>query len=304
MRGGPTARATAVLAALLLAGLLAALAPAAHAQAPTQSQGCLGPVVAVQEAPRVVQAGAAYSVLFAIQNPNGPPVDAVRATVTTTAPAGWTAVPAQRDLTLGPMGVNWNALAITAPTRGTGELGGNITILVSFTCTSGEIQKSAFTTETIEVAIEGFRVPWAPVLGGFALLVLGVAVLSLRRLRRGVAMSTPTPERPIPPGKSVKFTFLVENRRGKPQSLRLVPEGVPEGWSLHLALTDVELEPGEEKSLWAILKAPGSAPVGQEVDVLLRLMAKDGREGARLALRARVAAEEGRPAYSSSSSPA
>lgn len=295
------ASAAAILAALLLAGTLLAAPPAQAQPTTTQSQGCLAPVIIVQDAPRVVRAGSSYSLLFAIENPNGPPVEAVRATVTTTAPAGWTAVPAQRDLTLGPLKENWNALAITAPTRGTGELAGNITILVSFTCTSGEIQKSSFTTHTIEAAIEGFRVPWGSVLGGFALLVLGVVVLSLRRLRRGVAMGTPTPERPIPPGKSAKFTFLVENRRGKPQSLRLVAEGVPEGWSLHLALTDVELEPGEEKSLWAILKAPGTATPGHEVDLVLRLLGKDGREGARLALKARVTPEEGRPAYSSSS---
>lgn len=275
-------------ATLLLAVLTTVLAPGALAQPEPQSQACLPPVVHVQDSPRVVKAGSAYSLLFAIENPNGPPVEAVRATVTTTAPAGWTAVPAQRDLTLGPMNHGWNALAITTPTRGTGEMAGNITILVTFVCTSGDIQKSAFTTHAVEIAIEGFRVPWALVLGGFALLAGGVLLLGLRRLRRGVAMSTSTPERSIEPGKSAKFTFLVENRRGKPQRLHLLAEGLPEGWSLHLALTEVELEPGEEKSLWAILKAPREAPEGQDAPILLRLQAPDGRESARLVLRARV----------------
>lgn len=276
----------------LAAGLLVLvlLAPGAHAQE-LQGPACRAPILSVQETPRVLRPGTDYNLLFAIDNPNGPPVDAVRATVTTTAPAGWTAVAAQRDLTLGPKNVSVSAIAVTTPNRGTGAAEGNITIVVTFVCTSGDIQTSAFSTETVEVAIEQFQAPWPLVLGGFAVLAAGVGVLGVRRLRRGVAIASPTPERAVAPGKSVKFTLLVENRRGKPQSYRLQHEGVPEGWGVHLALTDVELEPGEEKHLWAILKAPAQAPVGQDVPVVLRLVDPEGREAARTALRVRVGEE-------------
>ena len=276
-------RGSAALAAVLL-GLL--LAPGADAQ--PEPRACDRPVLEMQEAPQRIPPGTTYSLLFAIENPNGPPVDAVRATITTTAPAGWTAVPAQRDLTLGPQNVSVNALAITAPNRGTGQAQGNITILVTFVCTSGDIQTSAFATRNVPVAIEGFQAPWPVVLGAFAVLAAGVGILGYRRLRRGVAMSSPQPDRAVAPGKSVKFTFVVENRRGKPQRLRLIAEGVPEGWGLHLALTELDLEPGEEKSLWAILKAPPQAQPGQEATLVLRMHDGEGREGAHLPLRARV----------------
>ena len=288
MRGRGAARAWALPAALLV---LLLLLPAAAAQE-FQGQACQAPILSVQDTPRVLRPGTDYNLLFAIDNPNGPPVDAVRATVTTTAPAGWTAVAAQRDLTLGPKNVSVSALAVTTPNRGTGAAEGNITIVVTFVCTSGDIQTSAFSTETVEVAIEQFQAPWPLVLGGFAILAAGVGVLGVRRLRRGVALSSPAPERAVEPGKSVKFTLLVENRRGKPQSYRLRAEGVPEGWGVHLALADVELEPGEEKHLWAILKAPPHATLGQEVPVALVLADAEGREAARTGLLVRVGAGE------------
>ena len=58
----------------------------------------------------IVTQGASYSLTFAIENPNGPPVEAVRATITTTAPAGWTATASPRDLTLGPRNATFGAL--------------------------------------------------------------------------------------------------------------------------------------------------------------------------------------------------
>lgn len=277
----------AVLVAVSLGLLLGALP--ASAQAP-QAEACRAPVLSVQQAPGVFEPGEAFTLLFAIENPNGPPVEAVRATVTTTAPAGWTAVAAQRDLTLGPRNVTVDVLAITAPTRGTGEPGGNITLHVTFVCTSGDIQTSASARTTVEVQIQGFQAPWPILLGAFALLATGVAFLGFRRLRRSVALLVPQAERPILPGKTTKFVFAVENRRGKPQHLTLVATGVPEGWSLHLALQELDLEPGEEKALWAILKAPPTAEPGTDVPITLRLDGRAAREGASAVLRARVEA--------------
>jgi len=142
----------------------------------------------------------------------------------------------------------------------------------------------------IAVEIEAFNAPWPLVLGAFAVLAGGVTVLGVRRLRRGVAINAHGKEREVAPGKSVKFTFSVENRRGKPQRLRLVPEGVPEGWTLHMALEGVDLEPGEEKTLWAILKAPFLAQPGQDVTVTLHLEDDRGvRDLGHAVLRARVA---------------
>ena len=81
---------------------------------------------------------------------------------------------------------------------------------------------------------------------------------------------------------------MVENRRGKPQRLRLSAEGVPEGWTLHLALVDVELEPGEEKTLWAILRAPPLASIGATIPITLRLAGERGAEAASATLHAHV----------------
>lgn len=268
--------------------LVVALAPAA-AQPAAQPEACRAPIIEFQEPPAGFEPGSSTSLLMAIENPNGPPVDNVRASVATTAPPGWTAIPAQRELTLGPSNVSVSALAVTAPNRGSGAGSGNITILVTFVCSSGEIQTRASSLGTLPVSLSAFRAPWPVVLTAFALLAGGVTVLGVRRLRRGIAISPRDVERDITPGKGVKFTFVVDNRRGRPQRLRIRSEGVPPAWTLHLALESVDLEPGEEKALWAILKAPITAPPGLDVAVTLHLEdARGGKDAASAVVRARV----------------
>lgn len=269
--------------------LLLAL-PAALAQPQGQQEACRAPVLEVQEPPRAFEPGGSRALLMAVENPNGAPVESVRASITTTAPAGWTAVPGQRELTLGPQNVSLMTLAVTAPNRGSGAGGGNVTILVTFVCTNGDIQTSASRSSVLQVGITVFRPPWPLVLGAFAVLAGGVTVLGIRRLRRGVALRMIGPaHRDVPPSKSVKYTFIIENRRGKPQRLRLVPEGVPDGWTIHLALDSIDLEPGEEKALWAILRSPPQTPQGLEVTVTLHLEGAQGvRDLGSLTLHARV----------------
>lgn len=278
-------------AAIIALALVFALPLVAHAQE-AQTTACRAPALSLQPGPRPFDPGASTSLLFAIENPNGPPVEAVRATVTTTAPAGWSATPAQRELTLGPKNVSVDALAITAPNRGSGQASGNITLLVTFVCTNGDIQTSASTSTTLPVSIVSFQAPWPLVLTAFLVLVAGVGVLAVRRLRRGVGLLALTPERPIEPGKSAKFTFNVENRRGKPQRFRVAALGVPAGWSIHLALEELELEPGEEKTFWAILRAPATVVPGDGADVDIVLEAQSARDNIGTRVRARVVPPE------------
>lgn len=266
--------------------LLLSLAPAA-AQT-MQSEACRPPVLAVERPPPYLEPGSTRSLLMAVENPNGPPVDNVRATITTTAPAGWTAVPAQRELTLGSRNSTLFDMAVTAPNRGSGASEGNVTVLVSFVCSSGPFQTTAFASEVLQVTLRPFEAPWPIVLGAFTLLAGGVTVLGLRRLRRGTALIPLGADRDVAPGHNVKFTFVIENRRGKPQRLQLSATGVPEGWTLHLALEKVELEPGEEKTLWAILKAPPLAQAGSEVPIVLHLTGERGAEAASATLHAHV----------------
>lgn len=279
----------AAFVAVLLLGLL----PLAAGQPPPQLDACRPPLITVQDVPGPFTPGRSAALVFAIENRNGPSVDAVRAAVTTSAPAGWTATPAQRELTIAPNDVAWNALAITAPNRGSGQASGNITLLVTFVCTNGEIQTSASASTGVLVEIQALSVPWPLVLGVFLVLAAGVTALGLRRLRRGVALMARTPERPVEPGKSAKFTVVVENRRGKPQRFTFLAAGVPEGWTAHLALDEVELEPGEEKTLWAILKAPPNAAPGETADVALRL---ESPKGARESVATRILARVVEPA--------
>jgi hypothetical protein len=274
--------------ALAVVALLAPSLAVGQEAAPAAPPTCRPPLLSLAPAPGPFAPGTSTSLLFAIENTNEPPIEAVHATVTTTNPPGWSATPSQRDVTLGPQNVTIDALAITAPNRGSGQPQGNVTLLVTFVCPQPDVQLSASANATIPVQITQFQAPWPLMVGAFAILAVGVGVLAARRLRRGVGLLPLTPDRAIEPGKSAKFTFNVENRRSKPQRFRVEAAGVPEGWSLHLALEDLELEPGEEKTLWAILRAPPHAKPGEDVAVTLALVAPTARESIATRVRAKV----------------
>lgn len=273
----------------LWACLLVALALTPTALAQSEG-GCQAPILSMPAPPATYKPGEPYTLPFAIENPNEPPITGVRAQVTSVAPAGWSVVASQSEITLGPRNVSFSSLAITPPSRGGGDDRGNITLHVTFVCTTGDTLTTSSVQRTIPVAMDSFQAPLSIVLVPFAILAFLVLILGLRRLRRGVAIVPGRLEREVEPGKSVKYAFRVENRRGKPQRFTLLGVGVPEGWSLHLALDDVELEPGEEKSLWAVLRCAPEATPGSEATLTLRLESPRGaREGASATLVARVA---------------
>lgn len=284
---GPT------IAAAALVLLVALALPLVAAQASDASEGsCRAPRLAFPRAPRVFEPGDSYNLPFAVENPNGAHVEVARAQIKVTTPDGWTAIPARRELTMGPGTVQHNVLSITAPSRGTGAASGNITLSVTFVCTTGVVQQTSLPAEhVLDVRIRGFEAPWLVVIGAFGILAASVAVLSVRRLRRGVDLSAAQGTREVEAGKSAKYTFSVHNRRGKPARYHVLPLGLPEGWTIHLALDEVELEPGEEKALWAILRAPANAPLGQDVAFTLRLQGEKGaRDATSVTLTARVTA--------------
>lgn len=274
--------------AWLLAMLVAPTLPAQSTEG-----SCGPPLLAFPPAPRNYEPGGAFSIPFAVENPNGH-VEVARADIRVTTPDGWSAVPARRELTLGPHAVQQNVLALTAPTRGTGAPAGNITISVTLVCITGVVQQSSLPAQhVLDVRIRSFEAPWLAVIGVFLVLTAGVTVLGIRRVRKSVLLTPTTPERAIEPGRSAKYTFTIHNRRGKPAEYDLVVGGLPPGWSIHLALDHVALEPGEEKTLWAILKAPPDAPRGEAVPFALRLQGERGpRDGAATVLMAHVAHDE------------
>ncbi|MEA3201238.1 MAG: hypothetical protein QOE90_2666 [Thermoplasmata archaeon] len=272
----------------LALALVLALAPLGVASAQGQG-GCQSPILAMPQPPASFAPGQSFTLSFAIENVNEAPIKAVRAQVTSVAPAGWSVAASQTEVTLGPKNFTTDALAITAPSRGGGEERGNITLHVTFVCTTGDTLTTSSADATVPVSLEPLTAPSTIVYGALAAVAVLVAILGSRRLRRGVGIVPARLERDVEPGKSVKYVFRVENRRSRPQRLALLGVGVPEGWSLHLALDDVELEPGEEKSLWAVLRCAADAPAGSEATMTLRLESPRGpREGATATLVAKV----------------
>lgn len=249
------------------------------------------PVLTLQDPPSSWEPGSRFVLQFAVENPNGPPVESVTARLYTTAPQGWTASLAETAFTLTPGLSKIDPLTVTAPRRGSGVASGEISVSVQFTChRAGGVDARAIDVAKFGVALTAIRVPWVLVAGlvAGALAVAGV-VWIVRRTQPGVTVASAAAEKALAPGKAVHFPLVVGNRRREPDAIALALADAPSGWSAHLAVPELELEGREEREIWLSVRAPAEARAGDEAAFTVRAVSRRRpRDVASLAVRARV----------------
>lgn len=115
-------------------------------------------------------------------------------------------------------------------------------------------------------------------------LVGAVAVLSVvgypvmrRRNRAGVGLEAPRPARSVAPEEGVSFQVNVTNTGGRPGTIHLDLEDVPEGWSGFLARPSVDLQPDESAGVDVLLRPVDVEGVPDRATVRVRAR-PDGRE--------------------------
>ncbi len=274
-----------------VAALVAALVASLPTTVAQQEEACRRPVVLAADGPAAWEPGSRFPIQIAIENPNEAPVETVTVRAEASAPPGWSALLAWSSLTIGPGNHPLNTLTVTASQRGSGLDAGEIVVTVRFTCHHpGDLQANAQASLVLPVALAPARVPWLLV-GGIALAAIAVAggLYAWRARLPRVGIKAVHAERALPPGKGGQFPLVVANRRREPDGVILAVTDVPAGWSAHLAVDEIDLEPREERSLWVMVRPPPNARPGDAAALTVRATSrKNPREVAYAEVRARV----------------
>ncbi|MHB8604424.1 MAG: COG1470 family protein [Thermoplasmatota archaeon] len=265
----------------------------------TPPRACLPPNIEIQAPPAQIRVGETFILQLSIGNPNlASSAPSVTVHVNATAPAGWAVTPVQPTLSLGPQNVTFDPLTVIAPAAGTGAASGHVSIRVQLQCHSATgLESTSVSTKQFAVAVDQPQVPWVEV-GAFAvgILLVILAWIVLRGRGGGVSVFAEVRAKDAPPGKGVSFPIVVQNRRREPNSIKLAVDPVPPGWGAFLALSDIDLDAKEQRSLWLMVTPPADAVPGTELDVRVAVTSEYFPEDeSSVRVRATVAAGGKRP---------
>lgn len=162
-----------------------------------------------------------------------------------------------------------------------------LSLQVELDCSVSEVTTagSAAARETIDLELQD---DGSGALGGMAgpamsgpgmgyVLVGAVAVLSVvgypvvrRRTRAAARLEARRPSQATSPGKGISFETVVTNTGGRPGTIHLELEDVPQGWSGFLARSSVDLEAGESRTVDVLLRTVDEETATREATVRVR----------------------------------
>ncbi|HVL49241.1 MAG TPA: hypothetical protein VM889_11840 [Candidatus Thermoplasmatota archaeon] len=290
---------------LLAVVLLAILAPHAAAQAPN----CARVTVSATPDPVYVPRNggdAALSVVFENAAPSPPlPGGEARLKVSVAAPSGWTARIDGQDLTVPSGGRTSLTVAVKAPDGARPEERARIVVSATGSCTfpggpATPIALPPLSTEAtaiVESPAPAFGLPADLLPIGGVLLALGVvatgAALVLRRRPGAILAATPEPEKAVRPGRGASFPVTLANRGRDRDTASCSVGPAPEGWSAFMTTPEVEIGPGETRTLYLMVRAPAGAPEGTEAAVRVAVRSRSSPAETQLEVKARVVEDRG-----------
>lgn len=132
-----------------------------------------------------------------------------------------------------------------------------------------------------------------PVMG--LMLVGAVAILTVvgypiirKRAGPSVEISTPEPAKHVAPDKGVSFPVVVRNTGREAGTFDVTLEDVGDDWSGFLAVPDVTLDAGEERTVRVLVRPPGNPASGARTTFRVRAAPEDGGDGEVVELAAHV----------------
>lgn len=269
----PTLLAIGLLAVAVLPG------PSAVAQLPPCPQSAF--TLAVDRATETLVPGDAAVFNVSVANGGNLPAS-VDMTYSQPDAAEWSRSPGTDSFTVGAGQSVAVALTLTAPRSPSAPRTARVGISAVIACQGpvGEVQcctLPASVTATMSATAPpptvatGSRLD----LSAIAFLVLFAAVVafggySFLKTRSGVVLECPEPRRDVHPGKGTSFPVRVQNRTQQAQKVMLKLGDLPEGWTPFLAMPEIELAAGEQRSFWLMLRSPRDARPGDHCRMTLR----------------------------------
>lgn len=288
-------------ALILLVALL--VLPTAFAQGEAPQCGPIS-IPSPPAAPQPLSPGSSADVVVTVENAGARPV-VVTVTASTTAP-GWTLgpAPAPAQVTSGaPVGF---AFRLTAGADATGPANiafsangrcdppGGLAVCPGQVCASNsantQVQAQLVVDDGFRFPVlENLNIPKELVVASVVLIGLASAVpFLLRRSKGGVTAACPEPLKLVKPGRGTSFPIELRNDAKISATAQFEVGPVPEGWSAFMPLPEVQLAAREARSLWLMVRSPGTAANGDVVDVELRLKDTHGKDNGVVKVRAEV----------------
>lgn len=181
------------------------------------------------------------------------------------AAAGWVASLSEEQVTVPPGGTETVIVAVQAPAnRSSGAAETTLTVAGQMQDDSGQFSSAdqvdvsaALTPAPAPPPEDEF--PWAASLAGLAgLVAVSGAAWGLARRERGIELEADVGTE-VRPGAESYAAVRVRNASGRPRSVELELDGLPERWGGGLNRGELELDAGEEVELWLAVKPPAEA---------------------------------------------
>ena len=272
-------------AILLLLGLLL---PTALAQIPTAPPPC-GPIVATATSPaNGVAPGGSAEILVLVQNNGSRAVDVV--VTISPAAAGWTVANPDDQVATLDQGDSQSFTFTVSPTRDAAgdfeasfQVGGTCALPApGVPCPPDACATTAAPTSALVrldrpgggglPGLGDLSFPVEYLVAGVVLVGVAAAIpLLLRKRAGGFTAECPEPLKMVRPGRGISFPIEVRNASAEPLTAQMEIGPVPDGWTVFMPLSEVQLAPKETRSLWLMMRAPPTAAQGEAADVELRL---------------------------------
>ncbi len=294
----PGARTTAF--SLVVLALFLAVAPAADAQGLPPLSGACGPsTISPVAGATQVAAGTNGFVTVRVTNEGAFP-GRIDIDATIVGGAGWTVPNPSQTAEAVPAGENRTfsftvqPAAEGADTFATLEFAGRLTCAGSGqTAVAFQAEKQSVTVELAGGSTGTFggalgKLLGDPtsilILGGVLLLgVVGVFAMSKRKARGGLSVRAEEVQKKIRPGRGTSFPVALANDGSEDETIMFDVGEAPAGWTAFMAVPEIVLAAGEDRTVWLMVRSPPGAPDGDraEITVTIRVAGGDGRPRAK-----------------------
>jgi hypothetical protein len=304
---------------LLLAFALLLVASAPQALAQGGLPAACGPLeVTVAQASAAVAPGASTTLTVTVANTGN--ANAAVVVAASVASAGWRVSPEQADAVVN--GGQSAPFEFTASAAEGAASQATVNFVAEASCQAGPLtcptgQQFCRTSAPASAGLtlaqpEGFRIPGLTdldvpleyLVGGLLLLAAAVLLPLLTKRRRGGFVATcPEPLKLLRAGQGVSFPIEVTNRSKSALTVTFDVGKVPDGWSAFMAMPELQVAPGEKRSLWLMVRAPAVAATGARADVSLRVRGP-GAPPTTMRVRAEIDANVGGGSHAGDAAPA
>ncbi len=136
--------------------------------------------------------------------------------------------------------------------------------------------KALTTSESVTSFADQYK--WFLLVGAAGIFLLAIVLV---RRKKGVEISCAEPTQEVLPGRGASFPVRLLNESSEKDTFFLSTSELPAGWNVLLPVESIELQSGEQDTVWLTVKSPSTARPGERVqfELFASSRARPGQEG-------------------------